>query len=130
MNSVTKLEDLRFFFRVWSEDAKEYLFKNTRVLNGDFLAFNEESVVFEQCTGLCDSKGKLIYEGDIIELKMFRFDCNTGITKQCYQSHSPVTYKDGCFWLGFSTPLFNICKSDTTAEVIGNIHQHHGNCQQ
>ena len=69
----------RFKFRVWDKANKKYLeemnladigcaFRMNAFERCDCFSFDE--VIVEQCTGLCDKNGNLIYEGDVVSWPM------------------------------------------------------------
>lgn len=65
----------RFKFRVWDNDISAYRQTGTvqlcstgepLIINGDMHPESIDNVAIEQCTGLRDKNGQLIYEGDVV----------------------------------------------------------------
>ena len=131
----------RFKFRVWDEDYRRYhkdaeCYRETgefypAIENcycfGDFLKQPTRFIV-EQCTGLEDKDGKLIYEGDIVCYDDTPYNGyatkKTGVVvyrkaEFCYK------YSDCCG--GLYQPLV---PSDDfwqrKTEIVGNIHESEG----
>lgn len=101
------MED-RFEFRAWDWFLKKYIMDHTRVYR--LLTMEDNCYIYEQCTGLKDKNGKLIYEGDIVEVPEFYNDIPTGKTRR-----HKVSYKHAAF---------NIYSVNTEhLEIIGNIHE-------
>ena len=112
----------RFKFRVWDNHYKRYglppyIRRNKEVCyiyDVETPQENPELVqhhfILEQCTGLTDKNGKLIFEGDVL---LFN------------GSRNPVYFDDGSFVILHSGSVFIPIKQKYTDvfEIIGNVHE-------
>ena len=121
----------RFKFMVWNQKDRKYLCEEyqSAVLNGDgslsILDFTDGEIsemsddayygdgncIVEQCTGLRDRNGKLIYEGDVVRTV-------TGAI-------GIVTWEESGFIARCDDGRSN-CAVWPTQEIIGNIHEKRG----
>ena len=136
----------RLKIRVWDKYFKRYWTDEEVKNNIQWLLYpdndNIKNVVIEQCTGLRDKNGKLIYEGDIIVISNEYpfYDCkNTdgepvlnyiGIVKwiyNCWQyEYQCVNPKNSGISNGINNLLNEFGFDDdefSDFEIIGNIHE-------
>ena len=123
----------RFNFRIWNKQENKYLdgiFAVARsgrlIIDLDILQDydNPSDLIIEQCTGLKDKNGKLIYENDVLLCERKIVDGGTG-TEISYKTSGVVQRdKNGMYfingkdWYGSDITFYNEC-----AEIIGNIHE-------
>ena len=120
----------RFRFRAWDEGTKIY-FDNAMIETlAPISTWVKNGWVVEQCTGLKDKKGRLIYEGDIVKEKLFNTDIavikfGNGSGFQCFYPEWKGKYsKETKYNPGFRKDLYYWLKEKQEGmEVIGNIHE-------
>ena len=114
----------RFKFRVWNDMQKCYS-PDDHYIDEDGFLNTFGNYVIEQCTGLKDKNGKLVYEGDIIKM-LFLNNRHKKKIKNCFliwdvgracftikadTTDDYRTYESSC------SNIFANC------EVIGNTHE-------
>lgn len=100
----------RFKFRVWDTKDLQY------IEDLDIVSLTRKDLFFEQCTGLKDKNGNLIYENDVVE-----YD-----DEYCIVFFSTPTLqwglmKSNCSVYGDKIKRLDIYQID--CEIIGNIHE-------
>ena len=120
----------RFRFRVWDnsneiwlEDEDLSIAPNGTLTvlgldsDGETIFCEDEDCIVEQCTGLKDKNGKLIYEGDIVQLTRER----RWLPKGSLHIIEWRTFNCCGFCLGSLGSLTEKCSKECI--VIGNIHE-------
>lgn len=124
----------RFNFRVWYKPENKYLDGIFAVARSGQLIIDlnilqdyddkSSDCIIEQCTGLKDKNGNLIYEGDILLCDRKDVECATGAEIHYKSSGVVQREKNGKYfiigedWYGSDITFYNEC-----AEIIGNIHE-------
>lgn len=106
------------------EQDTMWQFINDNYATSSYEWFVCDNAIIEQCTGLKDKNGNLIYEGDILLCDRKIVDCGTG--EEIHYKKSGVVQRDkngqyfinGKDWYGSDITFYNEC-----AEIIGNIHE-------
>lgn len=111
----------RFQFRAWDKQNKRHIYDIERTYdsNNESGAWSfaevleDDNFIVEQCTGLRDKNGKLVYEGDVVHQTVGGLTCRIVFYRGAFC---------GEFVDGFTSPLSGWFRPDFD-EVIGNIHE-------
>lgn len=114
----------RFKFRVWDKPRKKYE-DISKLINqkGELVSFEVRDDLskfydIEQCTGLKDKNGKLIYEGDIC----IPAEDMADKAGEVYRAESGAYFIKGRMKSGMEYD-FGIYWHHNMYEIIGNIHE-------
>lgn len=114
----------RFKFRAWDTDWLRMRYEEDYVIvpdtgNPHWIHGNETiqgeatQLILMQCTGLKDSEGRLIYEGDLVNVKLSSFSCTC-----------EIVFKGMGFWFKDEDgELFVFDPNSYKLTITGNIYE-------
>ena len=111
-------------FKVWNTKSNEWCgtIGLNETISHNELEYNADDLVFVQYTGLKDSKGNEVYEGDIVKYKTW-----TGSHDGTTEEHqTQVQFKDGAYYPRY---IDDECEDSWYSfkvydlEVVGNIFE-------
>ncbi len=105
----------RFRFRTWDEKHKKYR-NGLSFTNNEVCTYDDTVCVLEQCTGLKDKNGKLIYEGDIVE-----YSNDYWIVFYSIPTMEWGLMGNDCSIYGHEIKRYDL--DVVSCEIIGNIHE-------
>ena len=105
----------RFRFRVWDIEFKKYYPASDFCIED--LQDSGDEIIVEQCTGLRDKNGRLIYEGDIILQTISNQTCKVVFFRGAFCGEFYGQYREV-----YISPVSQWLRSELD-EVIGNIHE-------
>ena len=117
----------RFKFRVWDIEYKKYYPASDFCVED--LQDSGDEIIVEQCTGLEDENGKLIFEGDKVRMTEFYFD-GCGESERNFVGY--VMWNKGEFVLSKNpekpeyeneTEIIPHVSWGHSFEIVGNIHE-------
>lgn len=97
----------------WVDNIKEKV--TVHFSDGHTKTFKFEDIIIEQCTGLHDKNGKLIYEGDILQDSEQKILVEYDVNRHCFM----FEYQDTSAY----KPICDIDVLSGNFEVIGNINE-------
>lgn len=118
----------RFKFRVWDTRLKEYNAEHTYCLfeDGDLGEYDgvtpiQEWYIIEQCTGMKDKNGNLIYENDRVGFYVY------GQDEEWHAQQGTVIWYNSCWGFETSSRFIQFeneltIKNPKDIEIIGNVH--------
>ncbi len=115
----------RFKFRVWDKESQKY-HNGMEVFDYMRGVVSPDKYVMEQCTGLKDKNGKLVYDGDILRAinsdTINRPDLQIGYIWVDELNCRWIKFKkEELSWNDFCSLIDYDCT--LTIEIVGNIHE-------